>query len=167
MPTVLKRGLRLVLGLYVAVCTLLATLAFSGYAAVLTLFWASDPNSGSEAQNLGVFTKLIEQAPKSIDVSKFNNGDWTLLCVLGRYGARDDIARIARRHGLKFAEVEIGRHGSEKRPTLLYIQKDGKVRWSLPDVLSGQVGYGETACVTPSAPNSNLPTPSALRGDVD
>jgi hypothetical protein len=164
MPIALKRAFRLVFGLYVAVCTLVATLVFTGFASLITLDWATDPNRGAETKNMIAFNGLIHQAPKYIDVSKFNNDDWTLLCVLGRYAARTDIERIARRQGLKFDEIEIGRHGYQKsRATLVYIQKNGKVRWSLPDALQGQVGSGETVCVMPAAPILNLPTQSALK----
>jgi hypothetical protein len=168
MPIELKRVFRITFRVYAAICVMLTSVALLAYASLLKFDWWTDPNRGVEFKNVLAFSKLVEQSSKSINMALFNNGDWSLICFLGQYASREDVEKIAAAKGLRLRGEEIRQNGFQKsRASLVYIQRDGKVRWSLPEALRSQIAPGETVCLTPDTPNISLPTLASVNGTID
>jgi hypothetical protein len=165
----LKHGVRLVLGLYIAGCTLLVTVYLLGGAAIISIWWLG---SIREQENTALIAYQVHRAleielakvPKQFSVADIDRGNWSLICLAGKGTPGTKIAAAIEARAINFNGNEIRHADPQKsKSTVVIVQKDGHVRQFWPVALSRLIAGGETVCVTPDAPLFTLPTEAAVR----
>jgi hypothetical protein len=165
----LKHSIRILLGLYIAGCTLIVSLWLLGGVALFTKIWSG---KNAETENVTLIEWQIRRAlevelarvPKQFSLAGIDRGQWSLICLAGAGTPGNRIAAAIEANSVPFNAIDVKNAlPTKSASTVVVIQKDGRVRQFWPNALRWPklIGGGETICVTPDNPVLTLPTEAA------
>lgn len=125
---------------------------------------STQANQKQHARDLAFLNLLFGEIPRSIDLTKLNDGDWLVACAGGNLPERATMKRAAQTVGVVVTDAELDLVPVLKSGGLFfYIAKDRKARWFQYSQISGQIAFGEVVCASPAHPFLKLPTDAALK----